>query len=429
MSRTRRDQPGAEKGAGAHAASGYGPPQDERELAAFAEVASACFNVSEEDTRAWFERGDVRNLRLQRQGDAVAAGLLLLPMGQWFGGRPVPMTGIAGVGVPAERRGQGAALSLVRAALAELRADGVALSTLYPATTTLYRRAGFEIAGGRYAITLRLHELRTRAGDRGLVTRRATPSDEPAIAEVAAEVARRGAGQLDRGPYIWRRVRQPRGRIVRDVVIEGPDGLEGYAYLSQRDVPRDEGQEYAIVVTDAAAVTPAAGRRLLALLADHAGIARRAVLYGGPAHPLLLQLAERHYAVTLVDPWMLRIVDVRAALERRGWPAGVSAELQLELSDDVLPENAGTWTLAVAGGEARVTRAAAAAGASASAGAGARGRRPAVRLDVRGLAPLYSGHLPPRQLQQAGLIEGDDAGLDLAAALFAGPAPAMSDMF
>src|SRR5262245_39242943 len=239
MSRSRRDQAGA----GA-AGDGYGPPQGERELAAFAEIASARFDILVEDTRAWFERGDTRNLRLQRQGDAVAAGLLLVPMGQWFGGRSVPMTGIAGVGVPAERRGQGAALSLVRAALAELRAGGVALSTLYPATTTLYRRAGFETAGGRYAIELRLlelrsrHELRERAGDRALVARRSTPADEPAIAEIAAEVARHGAGQLDRGPYIWRRVRQPRGRIVRDFVLEGADGLEGYAYLSQREVPR-----------------------------------------------------------------------------------------------------------------------------------------------------------------------------------------------
>ena len=419
MSRSRRDQAGA----GAGAASGYGPPQGERELAAYAEVASACFDVSEEDARAWFERGDTRNLRLLRRGDAVAAGLLLVPMGQWFGGRSVPMTGIAGVGVPAERRGQGAAVALVRAALAELRAGGVALSTLYPATTTLYRRAGFETAGGRYAIELRLHELRARGPDRALVARRATPADEPAIAEVAAEVARHGAGQLDRGPYIWRRVRQPRGRIVRDIVIEGSDGLEGYAYLSQREVPRAEGHEYELVAPDAAAITPAAGRRLLALLADHAGIAKRAVLYGGPTHPLLLQLSERHYGVTLVDPWMLRIVDVRAALEGRGWPAGLSAELRLELGDDVLPENAGTWTLSVSQGEGRATRAA----AGAASGRGP--RAPALKLDVRGLSPLYSGHLSPGQLRQAGLIEGDAAAFELAAALFAGPAPAMSDMF
>ncbi|HZM00306.1 MAG TPA: GNAT family N-acetyltransferase, partial [Planctomycetota bacterium] len=138
----------------------YGPPRGERELAAFAEIASACFNVPEEDTRTWFERGGLRNLRLQRDGGAVAAGLLLVPMGQWFGGRAVPMTGIAGVGVPAERRGRGAALSLMRAALAELRRSGVALSTLYPATTALYRAVGYEVAGGRYALELRLGELR-----------------------------------------------------------------------------------------------------------------------------------------------------------------------------------------------------------------------------------------------------------------------------
>jgi predicted acetyltransferase len=417
MGRTRGEQAGP-------ASNGYGPPRGERDLAAFAEIASACFDVSIEDTRTWFERGDVRNLRLLRQGEAVAAGLLLVPMGQWFGGRVVPMTGLAGVGVPAERRGQGAARSLLHAALAELREAGVALSTLYPSTTTLYRSVGFEVAGGRYALELRLGELRAGRADRALAVRRATPADEPAIAEVAQQAARRGAGQLDRGAYIWRRVRQPRGRIVRDLVIAGESGLEGYAYLSQREVPRGEGHEYEVVATDAAAVTPAAGRRLLALLADHSGIARRAVLYGGPTHPLLMLLPERHYAVTLVDPWMLRIVDVRAALEGRGWPAGVEGELTLELTDELLPANAGRWTLKVGAGSASVTRTA----PSRTTARGTAGGR-ALRLDVRGLAPLYSGHLSPWQLRQAGLVDGDEAALDLAAALFAGPAPAMSDMF
>jgi len=417
MGRMRGEQAG-------RASSGYGAPRGERDLAAFAEVASACFDVSLEDTRAWFERGDLRNLRLLRQGESVAAGLLLVPMGQWFGARVVPMTGLAGVGVPAERRGQGAARSLLQAVLKELREAGVALSTLYPSTTTLYRSVGFEVAGGRYALELRLAELRAGRADRALAVRRATPADEPAIAEVAAEVGRRGTGALERGAYIWRRVRQPRGRIVRDLVIVGAGGLEGYAYLSQREVPRSEGHEYEVVATDAAAATPAAGRRLLALLADHSGIARRAVLYGGPAHPLLMLLPERHYSVTLVDPWMLRIVDVRSALESRGWPAGVQGELALELSDALLPPNAGRWTLKVAAGSASVTRTA----PSRTSARGAAGG-PALRLDVRGLAPLYSGHLSPWQLRQAGLLDGDEAALDLAAALFAGPAPAMSDMF
>ncbi|HZM00717.1 MAG TPA: sterol carrier protein domain-containing protein, partial [Planctomycetota bacterium] len=146
---------------------------------------------------------------------------------------------------------------------------------------------------------------------------------------------------------------------------------------------------------------------------------------GGPAHPLLLLLAERHYSVALVDPWMLRVVDLPAALEQRGWPAGVRAELRLELSDDVLPENAGRWRLSVAEGSARVARLAPGA-PSAARGSPA---PPVLRLDVRGLAALYSGHLSPGLLQQAGLLDGDAAALELAAALFAGPAPAMADMF
>lgn len=415
------------------AAFRYGPAQGERELAAFVEIASACFNVSEDDARGWLERGGLENLRLLREGGTVCAGLLLLPMGQWFGGRAVPMTGVAGVGVPAEQRGRGAALRLMRAALSELRAQGVALSTLYPATTALYRAAGYEVAGGRYAIDLKIGALRASSRDRALVVRRGGPSDEPEIQRVAADAARRSAGQLERNAFIWQRVRTPRGRIARDFVIEGATGLEGYAFLSQRAVAAvGEGHQYEIVATDTAAITPAATRRLLALLADHAGIASRAVLYGAAAHPVLTLLPERHYTVALVDPWMLRIVHLRAALERRGWPAGLQAELLLDVTDDVLPENAGRWRLRVSRGAARVEAVARAARAAGGA-RGARGARgaggDAIALDVRALAPLFSGHLSPGQLEAAGLIAGPPAQLDLAGALFAGPAPAMTDMF
>jgi predicted acetyltransferase len=52
-----------------------------------------------------------------------------------------------------------------------------------------------------------------------------------------------------------------------------------------------------------------------------------------------------------------------------------------------------------------------------------------LRLDVRALAPLYSGHLSPHALHAVGALEADEGSLAVAAALFGGPAPAMPDMF
>jgi hypothetical protein len=52
--------------------------------------------VSVAEEAAWVLGVGHDNLRLAYQGDTVVGGLALLTMGQWFGGRTLPMTGIAG---------------------------------------------------------------------------------------------------------------------------------------------------------------------------------------------------------------------------------------------------------------------------------------------------------------------------------------------
>ena len=83
--------------------------------------------------------------------------------------------------------------------------------------------------------------------------------------------------------------------------------------------------------------------------------------------------------------FMLRLVDVEGALKLLARTP--NEPLVLEVSDDVVQENTGEYT--VANGE--VVRAAEAE------------RR--VSLDVRQLAQLYTGYLPAGQLARHGLIE------------------------
>jgi predicted acetyltransferase len=82
---------------------------------------------------------------------------------------------------------------------------------------------------------------------------------------------------------------------------------------------------------------------------------------------------------------MLRLVDVESALGYLN--RGTGSPLVLDVSDDVIPENAGEFTV----GEGEVVR-----GAEA-------GER--ISLDVRQLAQLYAGYLPARGLARHGLLE------------------------
>ncbi|MHC5209448.1 MAG: GNAT family N-acetyltransferase [Planctomycetota bacterium] len=397
-------------------AEGFRPPRDRHDERAFAAMAGEAFDLPTDDAGAWLERAGAEHARLLFEGDLAVAGLLRIPMGQWFGGRSVPMTGVAAVAVPAEHRGRGAARRLMAAALTEMRGEETALSALYPATTTLYRRGGYEIAGGRYEVEIPAASLRGLPESRETSLRALQQEDEEALFALAREEAAAGSGQLDRGPYIWRRIREPVVGTSRGYVVEADGRLEGYAFLKSKGVQRLGRHDYDMEVPDISARTPRAASRLLALLAEHAGVGRRVVLTVAPAHPLLLLLPERHECVRLLDPWMLRIVHVPAALAARGYAAGARGTLVLEVEDDVLAENTGRHRLDVAGGEGRVSPASAADG-------------PTLRLHVRGLASLYSGHMTPDALAVAGLADGPPEARALAAALFAGPAPTMSDMF
>jgi predicted acetyltransferase len=217
-------------------------------------------------------------------------------------------------------------------------------------------------------------------------------------------------GFLDRKAYIWQRVRAPREGRTRSfgVVVNG--ALEGYLYIRERHT---SGARYDLWLSDVVALTPRAGRRLLGFIADHRTLAESVVWFGGPSDALLALLPEQRYTITLKDQWMLRIVDVAAALEARGWPPDITTELELELRDEQIAANSGRWVLEVADGRGSVRR-----------GGGGE-----LRLDVRGLGALYSGHLDPFALRRSGLADSDERTLARARGLFAGPAPCLPDSF
>jgi predicted acetyltransferase len=106
---------------------------------------------------------------------------------------------------------------------------------------------------------------------------------------------------------------------------------------------------------------------------------------GTPLHPYL---ADSDVDARIQPGLMLRLVDVEGALRFktfRGEP------LVLDVSDDVLPENAGEYTI----GNGEVVR-----------GAEVEER---VSVDVRQLAQLYAGYLPARELARHGLIGSSSA--------------------
>lgn len=374
----------------------------------YTQITSNTFHSALEYSQRYVASVGMEHLRGVRLGDELVGGLALLPFGQFFGGRSVPMTGIAAVAIDPAGRACGAASALMRTALEELRANGVPLSALYPATQPVYRRVGYEIAGTQFEISVPIRQIDLR--DHGLELRRATEADRVEIEALYRAWAAQHDGNLDRSAWLWDRVRSVRGETMDGHVVRNDGRLEGYVYYVERAGNPFPHQMH---VQDIVAVTPAAGRRLLTFLADHRSMCEFAKFTSGPADPLLLLLAEQIAKTTARTAWMLRIVDVVMALELRGYRAGVAAELHLDVRDDVLPENSGKMVLRVADGAGKVET----------------GGRGSFAIDIRGLASLYSGCFSPAQVEGAGYLSAPSDERSIAAALFSGPAPWMRDAF
>jgi predicted acetyltransferase len=127
-----------------------------------------------------------------------------------------------------------------------------------------------------------------------------------------------------------------------------------------------------------------------------------------------------------VEPhFMLRILDVAAALQAYPFPPALSGRLSLAVRDSWLPANQGVYALEFAGGACRVDRLPdAASGLSGLEG-------PAdLACDISTLAQLLSRLLRPRTAAAFGLLDAPSRpALDLLDRAVAGLAPTGFDFF
>lgn len=353
----------------------------------------------------FFRTFDPADMRLIRHGSKIAGGLLMHRWGHFFGGRSVPATGIAAVGILPEFRRHGAANTLMCETIRNHYEMGIPISTLMPANHALYRKSGYECAMERFIIKLPLKDIRFRDLSLDVVPHNGGVTK--AIKDTYTEFSRHFNGNVDRCDNWWKSIFNPYGQDLRKYLIKSGKRLEGYVLLRIRP------QEQMIWLKDLAFITPGAGRRLLTFLADHSSILKEVKWIGSANDPLNILLPDQPYELKVSHECMLRIASVPLALEARGYYPGVESELHLEIADDVVPQNNGRFTLKVKSGKGKVSK----------------GGNGALKLDIRALAQLYSAFLSPWELALAGHLEGPENEMQLATAVFAGPRPWIRDDF
>jgi predicted acetyltransferase len=340
-------------------------------------------------------------------GRTPVGAAMLHDMRQYWLGKAVGCAGVAAVKVAPEYRGRGIGRRLMTELLHLIAARGYPLSVLYPATMPIYRSLGWELAGARYRFTVAARSLLALrepdeaargggAGHRDVAIRRAGPADAPAVVGLIGESHR---AARDCGPVTWDEgpAAEWLSRTGLYTYLAGDaadDGLAAYQW--------DGGDLW---VERVHARSPETLRALWSVIASHSSTADRVTGLIAPGDPFWWLTRERDAAVSRRSMWMLRVVDLPAAIAARGFPAAVSVSVPLEVRDQARPGNTGSWQLTVTDGAGTLIQ-----------NGGVSSPAP-LALGPRGVAALYAG-TTLATLRLAGLASGGspeaDAALDAA---------------
>lgn len=371
---------------------------EQRDLEALGPLLSLAFGGGIAPAREYYDpqknpRVDLEQVYVAELDGEARATATVLPMELSVDGRAASFGGVAAVTTHPAYRRRRLAGDLMRAALGGLRERGVHLSMLDPFEHEFYRAYGWELTNDTVWYRLDPRQLSTIATGSALRSYRS--EDLPRLRQLYEEYGARHQLCVRRGEAYWKKLLADENRGVAVYEPNASAGMEGYLIYQQKEwsASREqyEGREKprTLVLQELVWHTPEARRALLSFAAayDPADFdVWQMVSPGDRLHP---QLRSSHVEARLQPDNMLRLVDVAGALNLLRRES--RSPLVLEVEDETLPQNTGSYTL----GNGAVVRGAAGAAAA------------TVRLDVRQLAQLYAGYLSAGQLHRYGLIRPD----------------------
>ena len=323
-------------------------------------------------------------------GDRLVARMADRAYDSWFGGVPVPTSGIAGVTVALEDRGRGALSPLFAALLDAARERGAVVSGLYPTAARIYRRFGYELVGDYRTVAVATAELSAVRPPAGVRTRRAELADLPAVRGVYDTWAAAQNGPLSRrGVSFPTTDAELLGDFDGITVAEDGDGqLLGYASW-------ERGQHYdergTIEVSDLLALSADGYRALLRTIGSFSSVAPRTKIDTSGDDVIRLFLPGKAWETVGSDPYMLAVIDVAGALSRRGYPWFLSARLGFRVVGDGVNGIGGPYRFEVDKGVGRCV---------------AEEHTDDRTFHPRGLALLYAGVQSSANLRWSGLLTG-----------------------
>lgn len=280
------------------------------------------------------------------------------------GGAAVPSAGITWIGIMPTHRRQGGLRSLMTSMLADAQQRNEPLAVLWASEGSIYQRFGYGLSTLASAIDLERDRASFLSAAEPVGTTRLISVDEArtAFPPIFEAVRPDMPGFYTRtetwwnievlADFKWAR----RGFDRKFYALHERDGRpDAYAlYRARHDwansVPGTELNVQEIMAVDAIGL-----REMWRFIFGIDLIRHVTTRSGSVNEPLMLMVAEpRRVNLRVRDGLWLRVVDVVAALERRGYAADGS--VVLDINDAFLPDAGGRYRLTASGGQGRVER-------------------------------------------------------------------------
>src|ERR1035438_2884376 len=409
------------------------------QFAAFGEVLTQAFND------AGWPAGAIEQERLVFEFDRSLAAFdgdaMVGTAGAYSFQLAVPggIAGAAGVSfvsvLPGHRR-RGILSAMMRHQLDDIAARGEAIAALFASESGIYGRYGYGCASGQLRLTIRRGEgalspaaagLSAGTGHGSVRLRAGQPTELRAeLAKLYDSAAPHRPGVMARDERWWQNIladpeftRREMGAL-KCLLAEDDSGPCGYAlYRTKPDWAEDGLPAGRLAVRELVTADAPATAALWADLLTRDLIGEVVARQRPVDDPLLDMLADRRRArAYLTDGLWIRLTDVPAALRQRAY--WCAADVVIEVSDELLPANAGRWRLQCPGptdgGTASCERTTAA---------------PDIAAPVAILGAGYLGGTRLGALAAAGLVTEHKHGAlaRLSAAMYSDPAPWCPSIF
>lgn len=335
----------------------------------------------------------------------LLACMWYIPYEMNVGGAYIPMGGVAAVATYPEARNLGLAKKLMSRAHQQMKTEGRPLAVLMPFKPEFYARMGYGDVFYYQSCRLRPEGLK-RPLLKGYSVVRVNPDKEwKTFNRLHNEYSVRYFGAVKRPHSYWKiryfnsvigiryhylimKGNEPAGYIITHVDKPAP------AYASELQRPSH------LSIVQAAWTNPDALNVLLNFVHAHRDQFNTVNWYAPP--DISLRDLDPQMDLTLKPKMMLKLVDLKSAIEKRPFDSNLDGEVTiLAKGDDTSQWNDGAWRIRWSKGKASVAKTKSIP------------RKSLVKTEIQTLAVLYSGHRAPSRLAELGLLSGAKSQIDL----------------